>query len=83
MANNDNARVLARTCFVANRLIEECQLMLDEETDTVPKDGLKKKEIIEKFRELNTVDAAKKCKEQFGSLNGDLNENLGIFIKYF
>ena len=76
--------MLARTCFVANRLIEECQLMLDEETDRFgPKDGMKKTEIIEKFRELNTVDAARKCKEQFGSLNGDLNENLGIFIKYF
>ena len=50
LENSKNERILTRTLFFANRLVDECEIVLDEETDKLPKDGIRKTEIIEIYK---------------------------------
>ena len=66
---------------MANRLLEECEIILEEENFPVAPDGIKKAEILEIFKDAKIPEKATNVMKRFAEDDLDLQENLQTLLK--
>ena len=66
---------------MANRLLEECEIILEEENFSVAPDGIKKAEILEIFKDAKIPEKATNVMKRFAEDDLDLKENFETLLK--
>jgi len=83
-----NERVVTRTAFFANRLVEEAELVTDQEMEENrgkinPTDGLERAEVVKMLRKSLVDESVQRAKRRFSNDNIDLMENLDNLLQIF
>ena len=66
---------------MANRLLEECEIILEEENFSVAPDGIKKVEILKIFKDAKIPEKATNVMKRFAEDDLDLHENFETLLK--
>ena len=66
---------------MANRLLEECEIILEEEKFSAAPDGIKKAEIMEILKDAKIPEKATNVIKRFAEDNLDLKENFETLLK--
>ena len=66
---------------MANRLLEECEIILEEENFSAAPDGIKKAEIMEILKDAKIPEKATNVIKRFAEDDLDLKENFETLLK--